>query len=433
MTAITHTTFKTQKQVIFCELVNSMFGSLKFRQIRSLCKCCKLHSITRRTLRFSGAYLLGFLIVMISCDILATSAGKFRPYFAQECPTIYDACFRSSPSLDQPISSPIRARELDALEQQTSLSSTAVPSLGLVVEPTSDTASQKQLAASTIAIRPLSPPISSATNNSTENINQQPMAGDSVMVGEGGALRRTRREAKTQVIDRSVIERKWIDLSNANLKQLCQMSGDHIQTRKFDSIAMSWPSFPGAVFTYACFYLACYLSFVGTARPFRLITSVLVMILLLASTIFNVQLVKEHYNHWEDVAGGAALSLVVTLFVLLVYLNKFRDTHYYENQKLYGSASRRQQQLRRSLMMMGADGSPYKGHSNEVGQYQLDKVDSGHLSGGASAPVVHNLPNGNEASASGPASVNDLAMRYFQIPRANYRGAPRPLSSMNRT
>lgn len=426
-----------------------MFGSLKFRQINSLCECCTLHSITRRTLRFSGAYLLGFLIVVISCDVLATSAGKFHPYFAQECPLIYEnECLRPQMQLGaaepgssaQPLSS--GSRELERLiEQQaaaaaasTSSPSSPGPLPGNASGPTGDERSNNQ---SLDSIRPLSQPIASSGQG---QLVDAPKLANGRQIGENNsfAMSRTRRDTSTQnqqqqqQINRSIIERKWIDLTNANLKELCQFrGGDDNQTRLFNSLAMSWPSFPGAIISYACFYLACYLSFVGTARPFRMITSILVVCLLLCATILNVQLVKLHYNHWEDVAGAAALSLVVVVFILLVYLNKFRDTHYYENQKLYGSASKRQQQLRRSLMMT-SDVRPYNvAYSNEAGQYHLDKIDSSHhLGGGATAPIVQN--GAETLSAGATTSNNDLAMRYFQIPRANYRGAPRPLSTVNR-
>lgn len=214
------------------------------------------------------------------------------------------------------------------------------------------------------------------------------------------------RFKRDNVDNRRLIERKWIDLNGANLSQYCNFVGDSVQTRKFDQIAMSWPSFPAAIFTYACLYIACYLSFVGTARPFRIITSVLVMVLLLIATIFDVQLVEQHYNHWEDVVAGAIFAFVVVIFVLIVYLNRFRDTHYYENQKIH---------KRRPTAYDG-----YRGFNNDVaiGNSSPDKTDGG---GG-------NVQNGD---IGGSVSNNDLAMRYFQIPRANYRGAPRPLSSLN--
>lgn len=386
-----------------------MFGSLKFRQISSLCKCCKLHSITRRTLRFSGAYLLGFLIVMISCDILATSAGKFRPYFAQQCPVIYEECFKTN---TQPSALSLISLQQSSSQQSVQNASTSplVPTITADLRPIGD--NQDTMA----DVVPRSPPISGSL----------PSAFDAANIN---TLNRSKRDTtRISQMDLSVIERKWIDLTSGNLKQLCQFRGDSVQERKFETIAMSWPSFPSAVISYTCLYLACYLSFVGTARPFRLITSVLVMVLLLAATIFNVLLVNEHYNHWQDIAGSAGLSFVVVVFVLLVYLNKFRDSHYYEKQKLYGSANKRQQQLRKSLMLDGSSPYRYGGYNNEAGQYHLDKIDSGIS---ASAPVAQTLSNGID-TAGGSSSNNDLAMRYFQIPRANYRGAPRPLSAMNR-
>jgi hypothetical protein len=200
-------------------------------------------------------------------------------------------------------------------------------------------------------------------------------------------------------------------LENVNLAELCDFSGDAIQTRKFERLVMSWPSFPASIVTYATLYVAAYLCFIGTARPFRVITSVLVVVLLLVATIFDVQLVREHFNHWEDSLSGAILALMVVILVLYVYLNKFRDSHYYDKQKLPKRGA--------------ADQNISNGYSNEIAleQYNLDKADDepGSVSNMNSNNNVHNA----EVGASGPN--NDLAMRYFQIPRANYRGAPRPI------
>lgn len=303
-----------------------MFGSLKFRQIRALCTCCKLHSITRRSIRFTGAYALGFFIVMISCDILATIAGRLRPYFANQCHSAYQVCFEA-------------------------------PQPGRIFE---------------------------ASSNSTAG-------------------------------SRHIVERQWIDLSGQNLVNVCNIT-DETPTHKLNQIAMSWPSFPAALVIYACLYVSCYLCFVGTARPFRIITCVLVTAIALVATVFGVQLVKDHYHHWDDVVASAVLAFFGVLFVLHVYLNKFKDTHYYENQKLarYGNNNRYSY--------------PHEGYTNYsgeglAGQYNLDKnnVFTGNNTNGA-------LQNGE---TGGSLSNNDLAMRYFQIPRANYRGAPRPLSSLN--
>lgn len=353
--------------VIFCELVNSMFGSLKFRQIRALCTCCKLHSITRRTIRFSGAYLLGFLIVLISCDILANTTGRLRPHFAQECPSAYRSCFKTSNTPGR--SQQPAAAQLPAASAQTSAA----------------------IDASTIQLA--SQPISSQFNANNTFANQQQAA--PLVRGSNSALS-------------AALERHWIDLTDSNLTQLCGFDvqdPDQVH-RKAQSLAMSWPSGPASIFTYACLFLSCYLCFVGTARPFRIITSVIVVVLLLAATIFDVRLVRERYNHWDDVAAGSFLALVVVVFVLAVYLNKFKDTHYYENQKLY----------KRKFYVY----ENFKGSSSDapLGQYNLDKTEP-------ATAVNSNMRNGE---IGGSVSNNDLAMRYFQIPRANYRGAPRPLT-----
>lgn len=390
-------------QIIFCELVNSLFGSLKFRQIRALCTCCKLHSITRRTIRFSGAYALGFFIVVISCNVLATTSGRLRPYFAQECPALYKDCdigpMPRSSSRDLFINP--TGRPVSPVPRMEPSDMGAAPLSNGNMQPTNDMSN----------IHPLSPPISSNISSQlipSTPIQPAPLVGGVIpSPGDQGDQDSPAARFKRDTMNRSLLERKWIELSGVDLASGCHFQGDSSQTRKFEQLARSWPSFPAAVLTYACLFVASYLSFVGTARPFRAITCVLVMLLLLSATIFDVELVKAHYNHWEDALAGAALALIVVVFVLLVYLNKFRDTHYYENQKV---------QRRRPY----ASGN-LKGYNNElaIGQYNLDKSDG---------QVAHDVQNGD---TGGSISNNDLAMRYFQIPRANYRGAPRPLSSLN--
>lgn len=389
-----------------------MFGGLNFRQIRALCACCKLHSITRRTLRFSAAYLLGFLILMISCDILANSTGRLRPYFGQECPSAYQQCF-------QPTNSQQRAREA---------SSPAIP---------------------------VSLPLQAANTNSTmlladmshAKLNSQPIKSDKVVApalplvadlgGAGGEHVAT--AAATQGRQHQmIVERQWIDLSGQNLAEVCRYAAPqdpaNFDGDKFQQIAMSWPSFPAAIVTYSILFTCCYLCFIGTARPFRLLTCVLVMLLLLISTVFNVQLVKEHYHHWEDVCSSAVLALLVVIFILYVYLNKFRDTHYYENQKLCNSGKPMPARIHGD----NSATSNLEGYSNDgaVGEHQynqnnnqLDKVNDLDNEIRINNGDIVNHHGANDPTGS--MSNNDLAMRYFQIPRANYRGAPRPLSSLN--
>jgi len=391
-----------------------MFGSLKFRQIRSLCKCCKLHSITRRTLRFSAAFLLGFFIVMISCDILATSVGRFRPYFAKECRPVYDHCpsiDHECPKMQQPISAPSSTPDAFGTGLEMTRLPNSVPSLSpsMAINQSID----------------FPRPETSVTNATSVGLMSNPIASSPANL-EPAPIDRIKRDTSSS--SRShVLARKWVDLTGSDLNQVCQDQDTVDEKKRFESLAFSWPSFPGAIIAYPCFYLACYLSFVGTARPFRLITSVLVISLILVAAVFNVQLVKDHYNHWEDVLCGSGLSGLVVIFILLVYLNMFRDTHYYENQKSSRSSSGRHRLSRAT----DSAGTPYKfGYANEAGQYHLDKVEGSHL--GASAPVASTLAqNGTELGGSA-VLYNDLPKRYFPIPRANYRGAPRPLSAMNR-
>lgn len=369
-----------------------MFGALKFRKINSLCKCCKLHSITRRTIRFAGAYAFGFLIVVISCNIIATTTGRLKPYFAQECPQAFRDCPTQSITsgngglLDSSISSVPRQ---------------PAPTSQPPVDATANLADTN--------VRPLSQPITSG-NSSTTATSVVPLAAQLVRQSRQAPWPSSSSSAN----GRKLIERQWVVLSGVDLASLCQFAGDSVQTRKFDHLAMSWPSFPAAIITYACLFIATYLCYVGTARPFRLLTSTLVVMALLLALIFDVQLIKEHFNHWEDVAGGAGLAIVVVVFVLIVYLNKFRDSHYYENQKLSRRYLNNQDSHNNSS-------SNYNGYSNEIAleQFQLDKTDEQQAA-----------PNGSTANGGdGAVQNNDLAMRYFQIPRANYRGAPRPLSN----
>lgn len=388
--------------ILFCELVNSMFGSLKFRQVRALCTCCKLHSITRRTFRFTAAYLLGFLLVMISCDILANTTGRLRPYFAQDCPNAYQQCVGLlSPPSSTPSASNLLFGGAGAGDLQTQPSTRPAPVIISGGESTVSPAQQP----------PPSAPISASSSNMTPLVNtmgetaaqvmRQPSLATSTSralgsgAGGGGDLNLA-----------AIVERHWVSLAGKNLTQLCGFTGDHEeQALKSQEMAMSWPSSPGALFTYASLFVACYLSFVGTARPFRIITSIIVVMLFLVSVMFNVQLVKDHYHHWDDVASGAGLALILVVFVLHVYLNKFKDTHYYENQKLY----------KRKLYVYENNTSNKSSSGwNPNEAYTLDKTEPT-----LPATGQMNLQNGD---VGGSISNNDLAMRYFQIPRANYRG-----------
>lgn len=392
-----------------------MFGSVKFRQIRALCTCCKLHSITRRSMRFIGAFMLGLFIVMISCDILATTSGRLRPYFAQECPSAYQTCpvTNSNSQQRRDISSSSSSSSNDAtINVPDSNDALIISNINPPTKPISATMNNQQL-------------VGNISRNAQSyfplNSSEQPFAGGQL---NNRSTQRTKRAATTNTV--ILLERQWVDLSSQSLKDVCQFvsptplpldsnseptSGDIISpiedaNYRFNQLAMSWPSFPAAVFTYACLYISCYFCFVGTARPFRMITSVLVVVLLILATVFDVQLVKGHFNHWDDVVAGAFLAFIVTIFVLMVYLNKFKDTHYYENQKL---AKYRAYYYNNQEKQTGV-----------IGQYSFDKT-SGMVANNNNLNANNNNALQNIETA-GSVSNNDLAMRYFQIPRANYRG-----------
>lgn len=385
-----------------------MFGSLKFRQIRALCTCCKLHSITRRSIRFSGAYALGFLIVMISCDILANSTGRLRPYFAQECPTAYQQC-------------------LNLQQQGRGLPQSAITVAPPVTEPPAQIFPVTNPSATAgfdlSNVQPNSPPISSPAGSlpivSSPILPKPAKLFQNPATDSENSLRFKRQLAAPATARQATFfERQWVDLGGQSIANICNLDAAESEEaqHKITQMAMSWPSFPAALISYAALYVSCYLSFVGTARPFRIITCVLVTAIILGATVFGVQLVKDHYHHWDDIAASAALALGGVIFVLYVYLNKFRDSHYYENQKLSRSGSNRSHYAQ--------DGYTNYVGEGYAGQYNLDK------NNGFAGPNTNGALQTN-ADTGGSLSNNDLAMRYFQIPRANYRGAPRPLSSLN--
>lgn len=218
----------------------------------------------------------------------------------------------------------------------------------------------------------------------------------------------------------TIPERQWVDLTNVHsLVELCNFSENRATPESLQmlrSLAQSWPSHPAAMVTYACLFLASYLSFAGTARPVRIISCVLVLALMIVALSFDVQLVKEHFHHWDDIISAAVLSGLVVLFVIIVYLNFFRDTHYYERQKLYP-----QRRVFENVR-------PYSGNS-AFGNYNMNKINDRTPAGDEILANGGEVGEANDANAN--AYNNDLAMRYFQIPRANYRGAPRPISSLN--
>lgn len=307
---------------------------------------------------------------MISCEVLATLTGRLRPYFAQQCFRAYQQC--SKLQATGPSASTLLPGALDAS-----------------------------------SFVPLSQPISAGPSNSTSSIISTPVPAPSA-----AALVMQQESTQSTLVLRQVLERQWVDLSGQNMREICLPESSY----ELNQLAMSWPSFPAAIFTYACLFVACYLCFVGTARPFRMITSCLVVVLLLLATVFNVQLVKEHFHNWEDVTASSVLAFVVVIFILMVYLNRFKDSHYYGNQKMVGG--------------FGGHSSFKTMDSSFGGAYSLqDKSFTGNEIPMSSGNGVFIPPQTDDAN--GGTSGNDLAMRYFQIPRANYRGAPRPLSSMN--
>lgn len=367
-----------------------MFGSLRFRKIRALCKCCKLHSITRRAIRFSGAYLLGFLLVSISCDVLSTASGRLRPYFAQDCVNAYQQYCNGVGSLNSMLS-----RELQPETVAKDLKSS----------------SSEMITIGSVHFSSLPSTSSPRSNLSLTNANQ-PIASP---LSDGSRIKETIM----------LPERRWIDLTHGpTLNEICQFpeSATRGELYAFHQLAKSWPSHPAAIITYACFFLAAYLSFAGTARPIRIISCVLILGLFILAVSFDVQLVKEHFHHWEDVLAGATLAAFVVFFVVIVYLNMFRDTHYYERQKLYPSRQSFVHENVRPYSSNSAFGNYNLNNSNLNNNKINDptELDGEMLSAGIDNP-----------SSNNNAYNNDLAMRYFQIPRANYRGAPRPLSSLN--
>lgn len=112
------------------------------------------------------------------------------------------------------------------------------------------------------------------------------------------------------------------------------------------------------------------------------------MIILMAGAAFDIELVKVRYQHWEDVASSVVLSFLITTFVVIVYLNRFKDSHYYEKQKLVSS---------RRCALVDDD----------------DRVIANH------STLRHSLADKQHNGS--PA--NDIALKYFHIPRANYRGS----------
>lgn len=386
-----------------------MFGSLKFRQIRALCTCCKLHSITRRSIRFSGAYALGFLIVMISCDILANSTGRLRPYFAQECPNAYQQCL----NLQQQQGRGLPQSAIAAATTTTTSPAIAEPPAQILPLPGAN-----NTGFDLSNVQPNSPPISSPSG-SLQTVSLPILPKPARLSQDQQAISDSLKMRQSAARQATLFERQWVDLSGQSIANICNFDATESDEalHKISQMAMSWPSFPATLVFYAALYVSCYLSFVGTARPFRIITCVLVTGVVLGTTVFGVQLVKDHYHHWDDIAASAALALVGVIFVLYVYLNKFRDSHYYDKQKLSRSGSNRSSHY-------AQDGYTNYVGEGYAGQYNLDKNNgfAGQNTNGALQTA---------ADTGGSLSNNDLAMRYFQIPRANYRGAPRPLSSLN--
>lgn len=333
---------------------------------------------------------------MISCDILANTTGHLKPYFFNECQNAYRSCA----IVHQPAN---QARNPSPINPSTS-SALVMPNEQIVSPKPSGEVTSLDTTLDKIP-EPASPPISSGPNSGTINNGTQPVPNPAALVASPF-------ESNHLMQQSSLFQHQWIDLSGQNISDVCdleRMGQNPEASYHVRQLAMSWPSYPASILTYAALYIAFYLSYVGTARPFRIITCILVMALLLSVTVFDAKLVDDHFNHWEDVAGGAVLALVVVIFILLVYLNRFRDSHYYESQKLY--SRRRQMFIGENLRSQNSDHALGSFHGADKPDHQSSAI---------------NIQN---ADTNGSVSNNDLAMRYFQIPRANYRGGPRPVSN----
>lgn len=428
--------------IIFFELINSMFGALKFRKIKAYCQCCKLHSITRRSMRFCGAYILGFLFVSISCDILASSTGRLRPYFHENCSNAYQQCRQIGLNVQtgaQPALASIMAAQASATTQGPAIVRHSRPFISHRSSQSSDLPAVTPDASSSLPNLSEAAAGSQPIGSESSAVPLSPAPVASALMMQSSLPEESRIKEAVQVI-----ERQWIDLKSLDYSETCKpklpdedsKTDEHqIAMHKYKQLAKSWPSYPAAVASYACLFLVFYLAYNGTARPVRIITSVLVLAILVANTMFCVQLVKDNYQHWDDAIAGTIVALVVVVFVLAVYLNRFRDTHYYERQKMHS--------IRDSPVfydLYRAFGKPQQGSGVAYGDYQVDKVVSGSTRGlnmatnnnivGASSNHINNV--GEQATYATTAGQrnsadynNDLAMRYFQIPRANYRGSPR--------
>lgn len=411
-----------------------MFGSIRFRRVRALCKCCKLHSITRRAIRFSGAYLLGFLIVSISCDILSSSSGQLRPFFELKCPEAYRNCpqvysnsgalSRAQRSLPEPSALVNNLTELITTPTITTMSpNSQTPSTNTSILVTSRVSPAASISSA-------HPPDSSRIKDASSN----DISGTSIPTATSDVIPTSLKPISPLIHDQQLHERIWIDLDSLgpNMSAICsfnEASANRQELFQFHQLAKSWPSYSGAIFTYACLFIATYLSFAGTARPIRIITCVMVLGFMMLATIFNVQLVKEHFHHYGDVLAGATLALTVNLFIVIVYLNLFRDTHYYERQKMI---SPRRLKIHENFRPYNApNGSEFGTYNLDDGNHSEHSGDDHMITNPANGPIRTTDTADLDGSGVHPASGNDLAMRYFQIPRANYRNAPRPLSNLD--
>lgn len=428
-----------------------MFGAIKFRKVRALCECCKLHSITRRTIRFSGAYILGFLILMISVDVLTTTTGRLRPYFQERCPIAYRDCKfdaraealptsigsipgtssftnaagRSFKNINSSDDSNLSTLNSSFIDSSVSIPPTTTVPYTAPVSPSIDAISVSTMAPPTHSLLGLNSSVPITSTTITNNSMNSTIAKAEALVAATGD------DIVTPGIETfsSSRQRIWIDLSDKKLNEVCQFDEETtVEPLLYATLAKSWPSLPAAMVSFACFYLSTYLSFVGTARPFRIVTSTLIIIIMLFAVVFDVDLAKRHYNHWDDVLAGSLLSFVIVIFILFVYLNKFKDTHYYKNQKISHPPRSFHGNNRGND---DDDMTIHNGYEYQIGKRQqqqsmipMTQLDSSSNPISNNSPSYHHTHQLDLINSSQSGNTTDLPRRHFQIPRANYRSFP---------
>ncbi|XP_022237111.1 phospholipid phosphatase-related protein type 1-like isoform X2 [Limulus polyphemus] len=71
--------------ILLGEIGYFMFSRKSRKVVRLGCKGFKLHMVTRRILRFTGAFLFGLLSTSILTDGLKVATGRPKPYFIKAC------------------------------------------------------------------------------------------------------------------------------------------------------------------------------------------------------------------------------------------------------------------------------------------------------------------------------------------------------------